>query len=100
MFTPTENFTHDPSGRECALAGRGDPAGCPACLAEIAYYEAEGEKDAPSAEERAAHRDDGSCHDECWDRAVLEYEHGQGEHSDVMAVECPSCIQEMRGAVS
>lgn len=26
---------HDPTGRECALAGRGDPTGCPACLAEI-----------------------------------------------------------------
>jgi hypothetical protein len=27
---------HDPSGRECALAGRGDPSGCPLCLADIA----------------------------------------------------------------
>jgi hypothetical protein len=26
---------HDPSGRECALAGRGDPAGCPLCIAEM-----------------------------------------------------------------
>jgi hypothetical protein len=29
---------HDPSGRECALAGRDDPAGCPLCLADRAAW--------------------------------------------------------------
>ena len=31
-----EGWDHDPSGRGCALAGRGDEIGCKLCLTEIA----------------------------------------------------------------
>jgi hypothetical protein len=30
-----ERLYHDPSGRECALAGRGEPDACKACLLDI-----------------------------------------------------------------